>query len=583
MIKKLSQEVINQIAAGEVIEKPASVVKELVDNSIDAEATRIDITIKNGGKKYIEVSDNGYGIDSSELSKVFEAHTTSKIENIDDLNEALSMGFRGEALSTILSVAEVSAISRDKNSSFAYKIEGRGTKISEPKKHARDIGTSIVVEKLFENVPARLKYLRTDNTEYRKILEILIPYFLICPNIHFSLTSNAKTIYNLPQIPNTSPGTINQSRIKKILKSDFSNTMLGVFFDGDGTKIEGYVVQPEYNYEKTQHQYCFLNNRPIYDRGVSKAISQGFAGFIPHNRKVPYIININIKPSLVDVNVHPRKEEVKFLNPYRVYSAVERAVKEALSKHSVKQVQTPTSEPEDFQLKDKKRSYQSESKERNYKRDSQFNVESGLKFSEHLLKPKVVKQKDMSLFKTAEEQYNCFQVFKKYIIVEFEKEFWIVDQHAASERIHYENTKNNPETQSLLVPEVIELSEIQITYLKENTELFKELGFTFDLNSEAITINAVPSGLSSADLRAFWDDLLSQEDLSAKLERNQEDILSIIACHASIRAGQRLSELEMNNLIKDLRNCQNAITCPHGRPTIWKLKINEIDSKFKRA
>ena len=241
MIKKLSQEVINQIAAGEVIERPSSVVKELLDNAIDAKADKIDIKIKNGGINYIEVSDNGVGISKQDIAKAFEAHTTSKIENLEDLDEILSMGFRGEALSTIVSVASVTMVSKEKESEFGYKITGSGIEITSPVKNPRDVGTTVIIENLFQKIPARHKYLRAESTEYRKVLEILTPYLLTYPNIHFTFFHNGRQIYNLPKVKE------NISRISEVLKGDFTKGMLPLFFYGEGIKISVYVAQPQYN------------------------------------------------------------------------------------------------------------------------------------------------------------------------------------------------------------------------------------------------------------------------------------------------------------------------------------------------
>jgi DNA mismatch repair protein MutL len=577
MIEKLSQEVVNQIAAGEVVERPASVVKELLDNSIDAGAKKIDIKIKSGGKKFIEISDDGIGINKNDLGRVFEAHTTSKIKNLDDLNEIISMGFRGEALSTIVSVANVNMISREKESDFAYKILGEGVKISEPIKYPRDYGTTISVENLFANIPARFKYLRADTTEYRKILEAVLPYFLIYPEIHFTFTNNSKIVYNLPKVGN-SHGEVVKARIQSVLKSEFVENMISVSYSGDGIKISGFVAQPRHVSDKTQHQYFFLNKRPIYDRGFVKSVSQGFSGFIASGKKIPFVLSLEISPSLVDVNVHPRKEEVKFMNPYRVYSAVEQAVSGALKTYSKKEINFPESNNEVSTFQDRPR----KSKEVNYQKESRYSVESGLEFSQHLLKPKVFKQKDLSLFKEESFDNPCFQVFNKYIVVEFGNEIWIVDQHAASERIHYENLQNALETQSLLVPVEIQLDEMEYSHVKENINVLKEFGFNLQLENSELKVTEVPANLSGSDIEKFFKELLNEEELKEDMLCKREKMLFVIACHASVRSGQKLSEFEMKNILKELKDCENSISCPHGRPIIWKLKIKEIDDKFNR-
>ncbi len=574
MIQKLSQEVVNQIAAGEVIERPSSVVKELLDNSVDAKSDKIDIKIKNGGISYIEISDNGIGVDKKDLAKVFEAHTTSKIKNLEDLNEILSMGFRGEALSTIVSVSSVSMISKEKDEDYAYKVIGKGIEISEPTKTPRDTGTTVIVENLFKDIPARLKYLRAESTEYRKILEILIPYFLAYPEIHFTFSHNNKQLYNLPKTKDF------RTRITNVLKGDFTKDILPLYFDGEGMKITGYVARPEHNFNKTIHQYVFINKRPVYDKGIARAVLEGFSRFVPEGKKVPFIINIEMKTSLVDINVHPKKEEVRFMNPFRVYTAVEEAVKQALKEYSTQETTTFRDKPTEI----------------NYKKQSSYNVSSGLKFSEQLLKNKEIEKNKVeslpntNLFSKSEEQQNnnvYYQIFNMYIIIQFENEIWIIDQHAASERIFYEKIqkqyrKNSVEVQNLLIPLEIELSELEILFIQENENIFKSFGFDFEINDNLVKISEVPSILVNSDFEKFFKDLISESESQKDIEKFEGDMISVIACHASVRAGQHLSREEMEDILFELKKCDNSTTCPHGRPIIWKISKKELDKKFQR-
>jgi DNA mismatch repair protein MutL len=579
MIKKLSQEVVNQIAAGEVVERPASVVKELLDNAIDAQANKIDIKIKNGGISYIEISDNGLGISEKDLPNALEAHATSKIESLEDLNEILSMGFRGEALSTIVSVASVTITSKEKISDYGFQIVGKGVETSKAKKSPRDTGTTVIVENLFEEIPARKKYLRAESTEYRKILETLTPYFLIYPNIHFTLTNNGKQIYNLPKVEDL------QLRISAVLKGEFTKDMLKLFFDGEGMKISGFIAQPKYNFNKTIHHYIFVNKRPIYDRGIVRAVSEGFSRFIPEGSKVPFVLNLEIKTSLIDVNVHPRKEEIRFMNPFRVYTAVEEAVKKALQNYSAQTFETK--DYSSFSMQDKPR-------EINYKKQSNYNIQSGLEFSKHLLKPKSVEKNQVdSLFSTTQEESqesekSFYQIFNKYIITEFENEIWIIDQHAASERISYEKIQNDfenksVEIQSLLIPIEIELSDVEILFIKENEKVFESFGFKLKIIKSNLQVKEAPSMLISSDFEKFFQDLTSELDTAKDVKKLQQDLISTIACHASIRAGQKLHQQEMREIIIGLKKCQNSTTCPHGRPAIWKLSRKEIDKNFYRT
>jgi DNA mismatch repair protein MutL len=329
-LNKLSPELVSQIAAGEVIERPSSIVKELVDNSIDAQATKIVIRVVNGGIDLIEVSDNGIGIPQENLTEIFNPHTTSKLSSLEDLNNLLTMGFRGEALSTIVSIANVKLISKYASEQIANEITF--TEINKPviKKAARESGSVISVQNIFYNIPARKKFLKTATTEYRKILDILFPYFLIYPNIHFVLEKDSKQTYDLPAISNAKPTEVVKERVELLLKEQFVTRMLKIFYDGAGIKISGLVAHPSDHMSRGKHQYIFVNRRPIWDNGIARAIYQGYERYMPHGQKVPFIINIEINPELVDVNVHPRKEEVRFLNPFRVYTAVEEAVKQSL-------------------------------------------------------------------------------------------------------------------------------------------------------------------------------------------------------------------------------------------------------------
>ncbi len=579
MIKKLSQEVVNQIAAGEVVERPASVVKELLDNAIDAQANKIDIKIKNGGISYIEISDNGLGISEKDLPNALEAHATSKIESLEDLNEILSMGFRGEALSTIVSVASVTITSKEKISDYGFQIVGKGVETSKAKKSPRDTGTTVIVENLFEEIPARKKYLRAESTEYRKILETLTPYFLVYPNIHFTLTNNGKQIYNLPKVQDL------QLRISAVLKGEFTKDMLKLFFDGDGMKISGFIAQPKYNFNKTIHHYIFVNKRPIYDRGIVRAVSEGFSRFIPEGSKVPFVLNLEIKTSLIDVNVHPRKEEIRFMNPFRVYTAVEEAVKKALQNYSAQTFETK--DYSSFSMQDKPR-------EINYKKQSNYNIQSGLEFSKHLLKPKSVEKNQVdSLFSAKQEESqesekSFYQIFNKYIITEFENEICIIDQHAASERISYEKIQNDfgnksVDVQSLLIPIEIELSDVEILFIKENEKVFESFGFKLKIIGSNLQVMEAPSMLINSDFEKFFQDLISELETAKDVKKLQQDLISTIACHASIRAGQKLHQQEMREILIGLKKCQNSTTCPHGRPAIWKLSRKEIDKNFYRT
>jgi DNA mismatch repair protein MutL len=579
-LHKLPQSVVNQIAAGEVVERPASVVKELVENSIDADATEITVKVRNGGISLIEVSDDGIGIPRENLADVFTAHTTSKLESIEDLATLMSMGFRGEALSTIVSVSKISMVSKFEDEDIAGEIVFESPSNFNIKKAARERGTVVKVENIFENIPVRKKYLKTAETEYRNILNILIPYFLIFPNIHWKLYKDGKQVIDLLKTESKA-GKIDKERVNEVIKQDFVERMETVFFEGNGMKISGLIAHPSDHMSRTKYQYIFVNGRSIWDNGIARGVIQAYERYIPHGKKIPFILNIQIKPELIDVNVHPRKEEVRFLNPYRVYSAVEQAVKKSIDKLASY----------------KNTDYTKRSRNINFSKGG--SVRDSLNFSKAILE-----KSDQSLFfqdvesiengdleKQQEKDIKSFhQIFNKYIIVEFEDTVWIIDQHAAAERITFEKLSKsveikNTDTQNLLVSESIKMDDAGIEFVKENIDLFKNLGFDIEIKSKEIVVNSVPVEFVNTDIKKLIQEVveIDSEEIKDDLDRLKKDIVATMACHTSIRAGQELDVSLMKNLYYNLLDCDNPYSCPHGRPIVWKMSIEEIDSKFDRT
>ncbi|HHX99420.1 TPA: DNA mismatch repair endonuclease MutL [Candidatus Dojkabacteria bacterium] len=608
-LNKLSDEVVRQIAAGEVIERPASVVKELVDNSIDAKASKITVKVKNGGIDLIEVSDDGIGIPKENLPLIFQSHTTSKLNSIEDLNTLLSMGFRGEALSTITSVAKVRTESKYEEEERANAIFFNEKGASEISTIAKEKGTTIKVENLFYNIPARAKYLKTANTEYRKIFEMLNRYFLIYPDISFTLEKDGKTVIELNAITHSKAGELHEERVREVLGKDFSDDMLKLRYEGSGIKISGFVSHPSKFKKKATNQYIFVNNRPITDRGIVRAVMEGYSRYLPFGQRIDFVINININPELVDVNVHPRKEEVRFENPFRIYSAVEEAVRHVLEKNlsyrneeskgvgqigsdidfkSIRETyntQVPqTSLP---RASEGVKQYQQQSL---YSQNKPTSVQDSIMFSKELFK-------EIEPVEENQEQQDgdirsIFQIFNKYIVIEFTNEkLWMIDQHAAAERINFEKLinreKNQTTLQNLLVPVEIPFSKKQIIFLKDSKDFFEDLGFLFDIKSESILLKTIPAEYAEADFETIFLDIFELEDnielLGKSLKKRKEDILATIACHGSIRTGKSLAHQEMLNLFHELKACDNAYSCPHGRPIIWKLTLSEIDNHFERT
>ena len=603
----LSEDVINKIAAGEVIERPSSVVKELVDNAIDAEATEIAIKVKNGGIDLIEVSDNGKGIPGKNLPDIFKAHTTSKISNIEDLNNLLSLGFRGEALSTILAVADVKMVSKY-GKDIANEIVFTSPKDYKVKKAAKEAGTTVIVENIFGNIPARQKFLKTPQTEYKKILDILLPYFAVNPQISFVLIKDGKEVFNLPLIKEEKKGEVTKERLKEIWREDMVNEMLQLFYEGGGLKISGLIGHPNSHVSRTNDQYIFVNNRNIWDNGITRAIYEGFDRYIPHGEKIPFAVNVEIRPDLVDINVHPQKHEVRFLNPFRVYSAITDAVKASLVKsvHYKKEEWNINDEKDlqdtgDNRFERKPQSngqslgleYDSpKSREIRFNRDTNFSVRDSLDFSKEILQGKIEESSGtVSFDEDRGDIRNIFQIFNKYIVIEFENNIlWIVDQHAMAERITFEKllkSKKDLKIQKLLVPEVVQLGASEIELIKGQKKFFEDLGFEMGIKKNNVEISALPVELVKSNLEAMFNELWENSENLDLTERNfnrrKEDILATMACHSSVRSGQKLNVEEMRGMYNELIKCENPYSCPHGRPAVWKLRIDEIDSNFERT
>lgn len=592
-LKKLSEDVINQIAAGEVIERPASVVKELVDNSIDAQASEITISVRDGGISLIEVSDNGTGIPKENLADVFTPHTTSKLESLEDLNNLLSMGFRGEALSTIVAVSDLNMVSKYSEDDIAGEISFSTPSDYKIKSAARESGTVVRVENIFGNIPARKKFLKTAQTEYRNILNTLTPYFLIYPNINWKFFKDGKKVFDLKKTDKNA-GRIDKERVTEVIGKDFVDRMETVYFDGNGMKISGLVAHPSDHFSRTKYQYIYVNRRNIWDNGIARSVLQAYDRYIPHKEKIPFLINIEIKPELVDINIHPRKEEVRFLNPYRVYSSVEQAVQKSIEK-LVSYKNLPKENGLQNKTKDFSRTF-SKHRDINFSRGG--SVKDSLNFSKAALEQShqtpiwdyQENRNEKDEIETNQEPKSFYQIFNKYVIVEFENSIWVIDQHAAAERITFEKLLKNIEikdtdTQNLLVPVKIKLDKASKEFVKENINLFSDIGFNMEIKKDFLLIDSVPVEVVNSNIEKLIEDLLEIdiEDIKSDVNRLKETLIATMACHTSIRSGQKLQLPLMKDLFYNLLDCDNPYSCPHGRPIVWKMSIEEIDSKFDRT
>ncbi len=616
VIKKLSPEVVNQIAAGEVVERPASVLKELMENAIDAGATVVDVFLEQGGITKIEVRDNGKGIAKEDLANAFERYATSKLHKIEDLQELLTYGFRGEALAAIASVSKVTLTSKQKESD-PNQIHATAGQLSEIQPTSRSNGTTITIQELFYNVPARQKFLKSEDTEYKYLLEVFQAFALLNGKIHFSLTHNDKLIYTLPATQTEKFPIERVSQIFKVTKE----LLLPVSHEEYGISIQGVALHPKALGMQARFTKLFVNNRPIDDKGLMKAIQQGVAGYIPDTYKASGIFGITVASDQVDVNVHPRKLEVKFINPFRIFSALTHAIKATYAglvdvemRNRAEQAVSftpqnapyvsPAATPRFEQSTDKWQ------RKENNAYDRLRNTQQPLFFSDTsqaFIPPERNDAKSSEIPDFVKEQARdslseatITPILGRYITVAFMDEVWVVDQHAAAERIRYEKFKNSYlegtllEQQPLLAPISIHLSEQEATIAKKHESLFMRLGYSISFVENSLLIHAIPTFMQNADIENMLRDSIAElvehddlflEPIIGDFQTNKDLslIIATMACHNSVRMNQRISPQEARSIMTDLLKCQIPFACPHGRRVVWRLQKEEIDKQFMRT
>ncbi len=605
-IRILPNTLVNQIAAGEVIERPASVVKELVENAIDAGATSIEVTLVDGGKSLISVSDNGKGMEEQDLPLAIERHATSKLPD-DDLFHIHYMGFRGEALPSIASVAKLSIVSRTEKSENAWKIEVFGGEIKSPVPVAANRGTKVEVRDLFYATPARLKFLKTDAGETAQCIDILNRIALANPQVSFSLFDDKKKKISL----NGRQGDLFDSRLKRIsdvLGRDFGDNSLLIDANRDDLKISGFVSLPTYSKANTLSQYLFVNNRPVRDKLLLGALKAAYQGVLELGRYPVCALFFDVNPELVDVNVHPTKAEVRFYDGNAVRGLLISAVRNALMRGSMQTAQTA-----DFSQIVNDNSAEENIPDTVFLRENTAISRPFLTpfrppvprkiLSDDVDLPELknsfsVKTEDISAETVADQQPVGFlgmakaQFHNTYIISQTEDSVIIIDQHAAHERIVMERFKANmaseqqPQTQLLLIPEVVDLSLSEKTALLENCEELKKTGMVIEeFGTTAVIVREIPALINGCDIKNLVKSLAEQilewgKDFA--LEDKINHICATMACHGSVRAGRSLNVAEMNELLREMENTPHSGQCNHGRPTYIELKLKDIDKLFHR-
>ena len=595
-IQILSTQLANQIAAGEVVERPASVVKELCENSLDAGATKIDVEVQQGGAKLLKVRDNGCGISKEQLPLALSRHATSKIAQLEDLEAVSTLGFRGEALASIASVSRLSLTSNCDDSGWMATSEGRDMAVQlKPAAHPR--GTSVEVRDLFFNTPARRKFLRTDNTEYKRIDDSLKKLALSHMGVSFSLKHNNKVQFSL----RAAEGQLEQEkRVADLCGSTFMQQALFLDDNRSGLRLWGWIGLPTFSRSQGDLQYFFVNGRSIKDKVVSHAVRQAYQDVLYHGRHPAYVLFLEIAPTDVDVNVHPTKHEVRFRDSGSVHTFVSSTLVKALAsdrpQDHLQQHQSinPSGGENQSDAMD-----QSSLQLANY-----ANVDYSRPW--HRSESQAVRVpvgQYQSLYDTSKGGaddttevpplgFAIAQLKGIFILAENAQGLIIVDMHAAHERITYERMKSAYDdqglvSQPLLVPENLVVSQREAAVVDENPSVFEQLGFSVQrAGQESLIVREIPAILRGSQVEGLVRDVLSdllEHGSSVRIREHINEILSTMACHGSVRANRKLTIPEMNALLRDMETTERSGQCNHGRPTWSQLSVEELDKLFLRG
>ena len=612
-IRRLSEEMINRIAAGEVVERPASAVKELVENAIDAGATQIDVSLGNGGKSLILVEDNGHGMSATALALAIERHATSKLPDGDGGNrmfQIASLGFRGEALPSIGAVAHLSLTSRPSNSDSAHMVKVDGGKISDIAPAAGGIGTRVEVRDLFFATPARLKFLKSDRAETTAVSDILKRLAMGHPAIGFSLTSDGRKTFAYPA---ETGGEVSEGaqlkRLGAILGRDFADNAVPVMAERDHVRLYGFAGLPTFNHATAQKQYLVVNGRPVRDKLLNGAIRGAYQDFLAGNRHPALALFIEVPPDELDVNVHPAKTEVRFKDAGLIRSMIVGGLRAALAEAGHRASTTVAGQtmaafrPGYAGDMTRQGDFAAQNiSAQNFQAPITSSADGMAEAAaEWLSTPQAAVMADPASASASSLAglplgLARAQLHETYVLAQTHDGFVIVDQHAAHERLVYERMKTQIaeagiKRQILLVPEIAELEEDAAVLLLSRAAELADLGFVIEdfgpaqAGRKAVLLREVPAMLYGADLKAMLADMAEEmRELGAglALKEKLEDIAGTLACHTSVRAGRRLNIDEMNALLRDMEATPNSGQCNHGRPTYVELKLSDIERLFGR-
>lgn len=547
---------INKIAAGEVIERPANVIKELVENSIDAGATKIVVEVKNGGKTLVKIVDNGKGISANDIPLSLERHATSKIRRIEDLEHTYSMGFRGEALASIASISELTMLTRTAEEN-GTKIIAEAGEIIKVDEIGLPVGTTIMVKKLFFNTPVRYKFLKNDATEFRYIKEWVQKTALVNSNIAFKLINDGKIVFQT-----NGNGNI-RDIIYLLYGKEIEKNLLEVNYENEGIKVTGVIGNTTIARDNRKSQILYLNKRNIKNQILTNSADQAFKGATGIGKYGFFILNLEMPANYYDVNVHPTKMEVRFNDEDKLYKVFYHAIKSAMLNS-------------EFLDNNEK-----EQKKENY-------IENELEFLTNKFQNEAPAELINRENKREIEYKYIGILFRTFIVIEIGNDMFFIDQHAGHERILYEQIKENYKnhiqnnSQLMLIPEVFNLSHKEIEFVKENIELFRNTGFDIELFGEdSVKISGIPDIEYKVNKNRMFLDVLDEMITTERtaIKDVEERFIATVACKAAVKANMDLTRQEVDNLIQRLLKLKNPFTCPHGRPTTIKFSKEELFKK----
>jgi len=609
-INVLDSMIINRISAGEVVESPFSIVKELIDNSLDAGATKITVEIKNGGIDSISIKDNGKGIEYHDIKKAFLPHATSKIKDISDLDAIATLGFRGEALASISNVSQTNIITKTLNDDCAYSMEVNGGEFGDIQATMSEHGTKIEVNNLFYNTPARRKFLRKPKQEEIQITNIITRYILANPQISFQYVVDGKKIYQ-------TNGTTLLDAINCVYGEEIAQNLVYVEKEVGNYKVCGYVSKIGFSKPNTTYQTLILNNRYVIDEIVSKATYMAFEEYLMPRQFPMFIFNLTMPLIEVDVNVHPSKMNVKFASPSKIYDLIYQAVRSSIykqisptiEKEAVEQtikpvhenlIKTDLSSLQEIEIEPTSNLNQLSNtvtlKQESYSPITIFDLP---KVNEQNVIKSNIKQEKINLQESVNSAYKDVQhlsdfkvigeIFNEFVILEKGENMFLMDFHAGHERLNYDKFVSMVENrnliiQDLLVPYTQELTENEVAYVMTFKDQLQELGFDIDsFSDKKIIIHSVPMQLKDINLKNFIDDLLhDMKNLKPRMNNEINHYLMQKACKSSVKSGMTLTEFEIQELLKNLDEKQPVLLCPHGRPVITTISKKQVEKWFKR-